>query len=118
MKQTFPDHDKVYDCYTQLVESSFGDRIRITVIKDQDGFNLITENGELLRDMSDDGFLEFVNSHTSTSLNMLIEEMKWIPPRILKGEDKEFNKFIKEFENRIAYIKSDFQENNPTIDED
>lgn len=115
MKQTY---DKVYDCYTQLVESSFGDRVRITVIRDQDGFNLMTEENEFLRDMSDDGFLEFVNGHTSTSLNMLTEELKWIPPRILNGETKEFNKFVKEFENRVAYIKSDFQRNNPSMDEE
>ena len=115
MKQTY---DKVYDCYTQLVESSFGDRVKITVIKDQDGFNLVTDDNEFLRDMSDDGFLEFVNSHTSTSLNMLIEEMKWIPPRILNGETSQFNKFVKEFETRIAYIKSDFQRNNSSMDEE
>lgn len=114
MKQTY---DKIYDCYTQLVESSFGDRNKITVIRDQDGFNLMTENNEFLRDMSDDGFLEFVNLHTSTSLNMLIEEMKWIPPRLLNGRDSEFTKFVKEFENRIAYIKTDFQ-NNQSIDEE
>lgn len=115
MRQTY---DKIYDCYTQLVESSFGDRARITVIRDQDGFNLMTENNELLRDMSDDGFLEFVTGHTSTSLNMLVEELRWVPPRNLDGADKEFTKFVKEFENRIAYIKTDFQKNNSSIDEE
>lgn len=108
---------KLYDCYSRLDDVSldkFNDNkfIKVTVIKDDNGFALKIHGKNLLRDSSADGaIMEFLNTYSNSSIEMILDELGYIPSRYLgKDEDafidwrRTFTKRVNEFSrNRSAW---------------
>ena len=98
---------KLYDCYTRLDDVSLkpsedGKFVKVTVIKDENGFALKIHGKNFLRDTSADGaIIEFLNTYSNSSIEMILDELGYIPSRYLGKDEDDFVYWRREFTKRV-----------------
>jgi hypothetical protein len=102
---------KLYDCYTRLDNLSAKQSddkegfIKVTVIKDDNGFALKIHGRNFLRDSSAEGaFQEFLNTYSNSSVEMILDELGYIPQRYLGKDEEEFILWRRAFVKKVRDI--------------
>lgn len=103
---------KLYECYTRLddiaakqSDDKEGRFIKVTVIKDENGFALKIHGRNFLRDSSAEGaFQEFLNTYTTSSVEMILDEIGYIPQRYLGKDEDEFIQWRRAFTKKVNDI--------------
>ena len=103
---------KLYDCYTRLDDlaaKQADDKderfIKVTVIKDENGFALKIHGRNFLRDTSAEGAIqEFLNTYTTSSVEMILDELGYIPQQYLGKDEEAFIQWRRAFTKRVHDI--------------
>lgn len=99
---------KLYDCYARLDDVSArqsddkDEYIKVTVIKDDGGFALKIHGKNFLRDDSAEGaFQEFASTYSNSSIEMILDELGYIPQQYLGKDENDFIIWRKAFTKRV-----------------
>ena len=101
---------KLYDCYANLYDLTKDSHdkerfVTVSVIKDDNGFALNLHGRNLLRDSSADGAIqELVRTYSKPSINMILDELGYIPERFLGNDLEEFVYWRRSFTKRVQDV--------------
>ena len=101
---------KLYDCYSRLDDVSLkpsedGKYVKVSVVKDENGFALKIHGKNLLRDSSADGaIMEFLNTYSNSSIDQILDEIGYIPSHYLGKDEDDFIYWRRAFVKRVQEL--------------